>query len=406
MGADAGDLPRPNIRSVYATLFGVAILILVVSLGIHFLVAPQRNVFPMIVVGVFQIACLGIVALWKREPPDWLIAASLIVINVASTVNIHYGGGYESVLGPILYTYWIALGGLFLGPRACFFIALWCSICYAVMIFAEASGFVPHYPLDPRYPTIARPMNVAMGLFGIALVTYYALQQMRLVYLRAEELRDEAVQALSHDLKNPLGAIMGYASLLETPDGDDTPERIQRIAQRAADMVHNVLDSAEIEAGTFTVATEPVDLGDVVATVVEQNAFMAKQKGIEIDCSRVQSLPRVSGDVELLTRALGNLVSNAIKYNKTKGSVAIAGEVRGKQVLLHITDTGPGISAADQRRLFRKFGRMRRDKTAEGAGLGLYIARSVARAHGGDVEVQSDVGKGTTFTMSLSVVPP
>jgi signal transduction histidine kinase len=171
---------------------------------------------------------------------------------------------------------------------------------------------------------------------------------------------------------------------------------------RLAELVGDVLDTSRIEAGTFSYRFEEVDLGRVVDEAVE--AAVLAQQDVPVVASVRGALPAIHGDRARLRQVLGNLIENAVKYSPEGGEVRVSASTSNGAVRIAVRDTGPGIPRDQQTRIFEKFGRVDvAGASKPGTGLGLFIARSIAEAHGGSLEVSSDSEPGATFTLTLPV---
>ena len=227
----------------------------------------------------------------------------------------------------------------------------------------------------------------------------------------ADRLKDDFVALISHDLRTPLTSIMGY---LELAMDDETLaeeprtylEVVQRNSERLLRLVNDLLFVARLEAGELDLHPTEIDLGAVVRQSVEEARPRAAAKGIDLGCE-VQSVPPLAADKGRVFQLLDNLVSNAIKFTPEGGRVELRALQRDAHVRIEVSDTGIGISQADQARLFERFFRAETatERHIPGTGLGLYIACAIAEAHGGTIDVESRPGEGTTFCIELPLVP-
>ncbi len=224
----------------------------------------------------------------------------------------------------------------------------------------------------------------------------------------ANRAKSDFVSALGHELRTPLQAITGFTELLGTLDLDaDRRAAALRHITAAADhilsMVGEVLDVARIEARSLPLALGEVALGPVVADVLDMVGPLASAERVTLHTSAGSAPVGVYADERRVRQVLLNLVTNAIRYNRSGGSATVGWSVADGQVVLTVGDTGPGIAAELLDRLFIPFDRLGRDSD-EGIGLGLPLARGLTEAMGGGLEVRSEVGAGTTVSVSLTAV--
>ncbi len=224
--------------------------------------------------------------------------------------------------------------------------------------------------------------------------------------------QSDLLAEIMHELKTPLMAISAASELLMRPELPVEKYRsvvgmIQGETTRLSNMTKDFLDFARLESGRVRLANEPVAVAAVVNDVIKLAQSQASERQIRITDDLPSNLPsldsplRLMGDADRLKQVLLNLVSNAIKYNVENGRITIAARLHGQELSLSVTDTGPGISAADKEHLFERFYRIPGSEGAEGSGLGLSIANKIVEEHNGRIEVTSTVGEGTTFTVFL-----
>jgi signal transduction histidine kinase len=163
-------------------------------------------------------------------------------------------------------------------------------------------------------------------------------------------------------------------------------------------LIGDVLDTSRIEAGTFSFTFTDVDVGEIVHDIVTAAAVGQDEVRVRAE---VGELPTVRGDRERLRQVLQNLVDNAVKYSPAHGDVHVSARQENGVVRVAVADEGPGIPLEDQRLIFEKFGRSSAGVTKPGTGLGLFIARSIAEAHGGKLGVESEPQRGSCFTLEL-----
>lgn len=227
----------------------------------------------------------------------------------------------------------------------------------------------------------------------------------------ANQAKSDFLSRMSHELRTPLNAILGFGQLLETKDLDQTNKdhlaQIMKAGRHLLALINDVLDIARIESGHLTLSLEPVQVSQVVQEVVDLVHPMALERDVRFDADLERLSYSVVADRQRLKQALLNLVSNAIKYNRPGGLIAIRCEPAGTRLRLHVVDTGYGISLAQIDRLFNEFDRLGADSTgSQGTGLGLALTKSLIEAMNGSIAVASEVGSGSTFTMELPVAEP
>jgi signal transduction histidine kinase/CheY-like chemotaxis protein len=222
-----------------------------------------------------------------------------------------------------------------------------------------------------------------------------------------ERLKNEFVSTVSHDLRSPLTSIRGFVDLIEMTgslnDRQKTfAEKIREGVTVITRMITELLDLSRIEKGgkfEFTV----IALNEVISESVETLRGHAASKKQRLEVALPSNLSPVMGNRLRLGQAVKNLVGNAIKYTPYQGRIRVWTEERDGQILFHVRDTGIGISAEDQTKLFQEFYRVKSPQTDEipGTGLGLSITKSIIERHGGRIWVNSELGKGSTFTFLL-----
>ncbi|MDQ3890199.1 MAG: ATP-binding protein [Actinomycetota bacterium] len=224
---------------------------------------------------------------------------------------------------------------------------------------------------------------------------------------RLSALRADFVSLVSHELRAPMASVIGCAATLRKRWRTLSAEQresflalIEEETARLAGLVGDVLDTSRLDAGTFTYAFGNVDVAELVRETAAAADISQEEVSIRADVDR--PLPAVRGDRNRLRQLLLNLVMNAVKYTDPGDEVEVRADAEDGVVAVSVRDHGPGIAPEDQRLIFEKFGRAKPlGNSKPGAGLGLFIARSIAEAHGGSLEVESEPGAGARFTVRL-----
>jgi two-component system, OmpR family, phosphate regulon sensor histidine kinase PhoR len=228
---------------------------------------------------------------------------------------------------------------------------------------------------------------------------------------RLERVRHDFVANVSHEFKTPLTAIQGFAETLLSGALEDPRnnrrflEIIRDHATRLAVLTDDLLKLARIEAGKLEVQFVPVQLADVIERCAETTLLKAGRKKITLETDVPPNLPVVHGDASLLRDVVQNLLDNAVQYTSEGGRVRISATAGPREAVVTVDDTGIGIPLADQERIFERFYRVdaARSREAGGTGLGLSIAKHIVEAHGGRLWVESEVGRGSKFSFSVSL---
>jgi PAS domain S-box-containing protein len=226
-----------------------------------------------------------------------------------------------------------------------------------------------------------------------------------------DRLKDEFIGLVSHELRTPLASILGYAEMLRDdgvrgPGADHCAEVIERNAQRLLRLVGDLQLLSQIQSGKLAMEFRSADLADLAACAVEELRPEAQRKHIQLALSATP-IPRLTIDPTRIAQLLGNLLSNAVKFTPDGGRVEVTLGREGEQVVLAVADTGIGIPAADRERIFERFYRtaIATRQAIQGTGLGLTITRAIVAAHHGTIAVDSEEGRGSTFTVRLPLRP-
>jgi PAS domain S-box-containing protein len=223
-----------------------------------------------------------------------------------------------------------------------------------------------------------------------------------------DEMKSQLLSTVSHELRTPLASIKGFATTLLRQDvqWDEDSRReflsiIDAESDRLSELIGNLLDMSRIEAGTLRIEAEPIDLGALLDETSEAFQRMASSHRFRVD--QPPRLPQVLADPRRIRQVLRNLVENAVKYSPGGGEIVVVAQAGPDQVEVSVSDQGIGIAAEDLERIFDRFYQVDSASTRKvgGSGLGLSICKAIVEAHGGRIWVESELGRGSTFYVSL-----
>ena len=229
---------------------------------------------------------------------------------------------------------------------------------------------------------------------------------------RVEEMRRDFVSNTSHELKTPVGAITLLAEAIDA--AADDPEQVRRFAgrlsaeaSRLGQLTARIMNLSRLQSADDLTELRDVSVDEVVAAAIESQSIAADAAGITIVRGGARGA-YVRGDVQVLTEAIGNLVANAVAYSPQGAQVGVGVKVGEGAVEIAVTDRGIGISEGEQQRVFERFYRadQARSRRTGGTGLGLSIVKHAVQRHGGEVELWSRPGRGSTFTVRLAAIDP
>ncbi|MEA2446670.1 MAG: hypothetical protein QOK47_307, partial [Actinomycetota bacterium] len=225
---------------------------------------------------------------------------------------------------------------------------------------------------------------------------------------RANRAKSEFLSRMSHELRTPLNGILGFGQLLQMdglkPRQRQDLDQIMKAGKHLLELINEVLDIASVEAGRLTMSIEPVRINEVVNEAVELLSPIASEHSVTITTQGEDERVFVTGDRQRLKQVLLNLLSNAVKYNRPGGAVTVtvSPDASSDEVVLGVKDTGVGIPPERLDRLFVPFDRLGAEKDdVEGTGLGLALSERLVLAMGGRIDVVSEVGESTTFSVIL-----
>ena len=248
-----------------------------------------------------------------------------------------------------------------------------------------------------------------MRLDRALLQTHQELQAAKVAAERANQAKSEFLSSMSHELRSPLNAILGFAQLMESGQPVPTPAQLDSIQQilhagwYLLELINEVLDLSLIESGKVSMSMEPIDLAEVLADCLAMVEPQAQKHGIAVSFSDPSTELYVRADRTRAKQVVVNLLSNAIKYNRADGRVVVRCEARpAGHVRVTVQDTGLGLAEADLARLFEPFNRLGQAQgTEEGTGIGLVVSKRLVELMGGSIGVRSTVGVGSAFWIEL-----
>jgi signal transduction histidine kinase len=229
-----------------------------------------------------------------------------------------------------------------------------------------------------------------------------------------EKHKAEFLSTMSHELRTPLNVVLGFASLIyDEAFGPLNKQQLEACgkvlesAERLAQLINDLLDAAKLDRGQLTFKVGAIDLGELAAFAIEHVQPLAKQKGLKVEADLPDGLPRVSADADRLAQVLGHLFENAVKFTPAGGSIGlrVLAEPGDRIAIVEVWDTGIGIPREAHARLFERFYQVDSSNTREygGTGIGLALVKEFVERLGGEVAVESEVGKGSTFRLALPV---
>jgi two-component system sensor histidine kinase KdpD len=261
-------------------------------------------------------------------------------------------------------------------------------------------------------PEQRRHLDTFAALVAIALerVHYVDVAQQALIRMESERLRNSLLAALSHDLRTPLAALVGLAESLGLTKPElsglqrDTAQAIAEEARRMNALVNNLLDMARIESGDVKLRREWHSVEEVVGSALKAARSALTDQRVEVTLP--PDLPLVEFDATLIERVLYNLLENAGKYTPAGTIIRIVAQASGDQLLVTVSDNGPGVSQAQREAIFEKFTRGSRESATPGVGLGLAISRAIVEAHHGRIWAEDNAGTGARFCFTLPLGTP
>jgi two-component system, OmpR family, phosphate regulon sensor histidine kinase PhoR len=249
--------------------------------------------------------------------------------------------------------------------------------------------------------------SLATGGRSSCLVILQDLTRIR----RLETVRRDFISNISHELRTPLASLKALVETLRDGALEDPPaahrflDRAEEEVDALTQLVQELLELSRIESGLVPLRLEPTPVSEVILPAVERLRSQAERNGLLLEVDLPDDPPPVLVDARRVQQVVGNLVHNAIKFTPEKGKISIRAEVKASDqtVVIRVSDTGVGMPAAEQSRIFERFYKADRARSGGGTGLGLAIARHLVQAHGGQIWLKSKEGQGSTFYFSLPI---
>ncbi|MBL8196288.1 MAG: HAMP domain-containing histidine kinase, partial [Blastocatellia bacterium] len=213
---------------------------------------------------------------------------------------------------------------------------------------------------------------------------------------------------ISHELRTPLTVIIGWGELmaysrLSEKQHNSAIEQINKSSTRLLYLVNSLLDLSKIEKGSFRLELQKINVNDAIKNAVEDNTIDAVAKNIEITCQLALDLPFLFADPLRLQQIVSNLINNAVKFTNNDGLIVVRSEMIEKEVLISVSDNGIGITEEVLPHIFERFSQADASTTRKygGVGIGLTLVKKLVEMHGGKITVESEIGKGSTFSLIL-----
>ena len=274
------------------------------------------------------------------------------------------------------------------------------------IVFAESedTALSKQWSFRRSFYLLALLLVLSVTLFGAYLLWRDVRRDVRMA-----EMRSQFVSSVSHELKTPLTAIRMFAETLRLGRSKNLKTQAEYLdtivseSQRLTRLLNNVLDFSKIEQGKRIYRLEPTSLSEIIQASARAMKYPLSQQGFELNVHVEEGLPDVRVDKDALEQAILNLLNNAMKYSGESHEIDLRLQRKDDQALIQVTDRGVGIDPREQNRIFEKFYRvpMPENERIVGTGLGLTLVSHIVKAHGGNIEVESAPGKGSTFSIYL-----
>ena len=405
-----------NQLSMPARLVMGTLLIVLVSLGIFkLLMAPPSGELALMALFLSITAFVSALAGYAAYRFGW--------INLSPTLRWTLLGGYALASVLTFFNVWFSAQLMFASPHDLLLaivlllfaggIAMILGYFFSTTVteriqsLKEAAEKIAEGDLETRVPVTGRD-----ELSSLALTFNQMAEQLQAADRKQRELeglRRDLVAWASHDLQTPLTSMRAILEALA--DGVvDEPEMVRRYLNTAqkdvmslSALIDDLFQMSQLDAGGFPLHRANSSLGDLVSDTLESFSELAYRESVRLEGRVEPGVDPVQMDTQAIGRVLNNLIGNALRHTTAGGEIMVHARRTGQGVEVSVRDSGEGIRAEDLPHIFERFyrGEKSRNRGTGGAGLGLAIARGIVRAHGGDIRVESDIGKGTVFTFTI-----
>lgn len=405
-------LERRISRSLsFFALFAIPLLLLVVSLPSRLRV--DRSALYAVAASLASLALLhyAVRVRFPREGKTLTGAPELLgsatALSILSVLAVGSGGGADSPFISMAF-FCSLLAGLALDLRWC--LSIWFSLSATLVAIFSAQGTTCWATITGKPAWLLTGAILGMEIRRELLEIEgkrKALSAETARHLERERDKSERISAFSHELRTPLTSMQGFAEILVAKDlREEKVEEFARIigenTERMLRLASGLLDLGRVESGSAP-RKEPVDLFQLASDACEASSILREEVTIRLESSG--GTPKILADPTMISLALGNLISNAIKFSPPGGEVTVRVGTTERYVYVSVTDRGPGIPREELPFIFHSFRRGSGSQKTDpkGAGLGLAVAKGVAESHGGTIRVKSTPGKGSTFTLLLPI---
>lgn len=436
-----GGLCRWFAQLRWGAIFGALLTIIIASsLGVQL---P----LPWLFVTLAIIALYNLLFLYLTNPsrpsridPHWCALLQATADLIALTFLLHFSGGIENPFA-FFFIFHMIISSVLLPIQWAWGLAVLATVLFGGTVLAEHYGLLTHYHLSP-FPNICHsPLFIAGALVAFTLTLHVTVFMTSVIATRLkyrerevkelaktlqqyaqeleeankqleqlERMKSTNMRKMSHELRAPLNAAKSLINILKAGYKGKLPEQsietLDRVSTRLDEMlaiVNSILTLSRVRDAKLTQERVWVDFEQIVSEVAESLRANALAKNIQLQVNISQGIPTLWGVPEALREMVSNLIDNAIRYTPEGGKVEVLLKLHEGNILFQVSDTGIGISPEDLPHIFDEFYRSRNAKefVHEGTGLGLAIVKSAVEAHNGEIDVFSELGKGTTFIVTL-----